>query len=282
MNMKSLVTTMLLCGFGISAWGQTQYSIRCSGLADGITGGVTYRSTNYTGSVTDDALDLEALLPMHVSGYNGSIVSVDDVARTINVAYDQRYTATAVLWDGNGDVANTKVPAGRIPAMVKASNDDILAFSDWRYSRDDVGRNMFHLGYQVDIEMRRSKDGGQTWSPAIIAADGDGSEVRQTAGYGDASVMADAESGRVLLMCVNAESKNRFTRFVSEDYGETWSAPTNIAADIAPLAPGCVFFTSGKMVQSRDFKKQGASHRRIYAPSVAARLTTCSIPMTSA
>lgn len=266
MNMKSLFIASLLCGFSMGTQAQTQYSIRCSGLADGVTGGVTYRSTNYRGSVTDDALDREALLPMHVSGYNGSIESVDDATLTINVAYNQRYTSTSVLWNGNGDVANTKVPAGRIPAMVKASNGDILAFSDWRYSRDDVGRNMFHLGYQVDIEMRRSKDGGQTWSPAIIAADGDGSDVRQTAGYGDASVMADAESGRVLLMCVNAENTNRFTRFVSEDFGETWSAPTNIAADIAPLAPGCVFFTSGKMVQSRDFKKRGASYRRIYAP----------------
>lgn len=266
MKTTSLLFLSLLFGSCISAWGQTTYTIRCTGLAGDKTGGVTYRCTNHTERLTDETLDRNALLPMHVSGYNGSIVGIDDETRTIHVAYDQRITATSVLWDGNGDVSNTIVPAGRIPAMVMASNGDILAFADWRYSRDDVGRNLFKIGYQVDIEMRRSKDGGQSWSPAIIAADGDGTDVRETAGYGDASIMADAESGRVLLMCVNAESTNRFVRFTSEDYGETWSGPTNIAADIAPLAPGCVFFTSGKMVQSRDFKKRGASHRRLYAP----------------
>ena len=51
----------------------------------------------------------------------------------------------------------------RIPAIIKAPNNDLLAFCEGRVnSSSDFGN--------IDIVMKRSSDNGNTWSPIYIVA----------------------------------------------------------------------------------------------------------------
>lgn len=259
-------------GDGNSNWAFCkQYTVSYTGLQNAEEGGITYSRANYTGTemLLPSPIDESALIAMHVSGYNGA-VSVDEANKTITVTYDQNNTETSVLWPGNG--GNTNLPSARIPAIVKAYNGDLLAFSDWRYSRDDIGRNG-HL----DIEMRRSSDNGVTWSPLQIVANGTGVAGAPDCAYGDAAVLADHEKGDVLLMCAagsvrssdsNRSNPTRVARFVSHDNGQTWSGPEDMTAQFYGLITdgNAMFNTSGKLLQSKIIKKEGASHYRIYSP----------------
>lgn len=244
------------------------YTINCTGLAAGKTGGVCYNRVNYTGTLREGGLDTSALIAMHVSGYNGT-VTVNTEAKTINVAYSSAAEATNVLWDDNDN--NVNLPAPRIPAIVK-SGDYLLAFSDWRYNRNDIGRG--DMNGHIDIEVRRSNDGGQTWSPAIIAADGDGVLNSNEAGFGDAAVVADAESNNVLMLAAaghvtytSASRSNliRVGKFTSADNGATWtkSDATDAIYGLLPTSVTRIFATSGKILQG-TFKKSGSQYRRIY------------------
>ena len=82
----------------------------------------------------------------------------------------------------------------RIPAIAKAPNGDLIAFSDWRPCGRDIGFG------KVDIMTRISSDNGQTWSKAhkVLVGTGKGDD----AGFGDACVVADRLKNELLLVCV--------------------------------------------------------------------------------
>lgn len=249
------------------------YTISYTGLKESEVGGVTYNRVNYTGATLAFAgdLDTEALIAMHVSGYNGT-VSVDHDNKTITVSYSSEATAGPTLWPDNNN--SSKLPAARIPAIVK-SQDYILAFSDWRYNRNDIGRG--DNGKRIDIEMRRSHDNGQTWEPAIIVAQGTGNTADgYAAAFGDAAVVADRESGKVLMMAAAGNTTDftgstrtnpiKIGKFVSSDNGATWqkSEVTTTFYDLLPQSVTKIFVTSGKMLQG-SVKKANAENYRIYA-----------------
>src|SRR3954469_10212958 len=56
----------------------------------------------------------------------------------------------------------------RIPAVVHATNGDVLAFAEGRVA--DCGDDG-----DIDIVLRRSTDGGKTWGPLQVVSDGNGS-----------------------------------------------------------------------------------------------------------
>lgn len=89
----------------------------------------------------------------------------------------------------------------------------------------------------MDIHLRRSEDNGLTWGPESKILNGSGSG--DTAGYGDAAVVADSESDKVRLVCVTGDvkfadsgtwwrPKMRIATILSEDNGRTWSKPVDI------------------------------------------------------
>ncbi|MDR3999729.1 MAG: sialidase family protein, partial [Hallella sp.] len=162
----------------------------------------------------------------------------------------------------------------RIPAMTITRDGGVIAMVDYRHNFSDIGWNSGGT-YRLDILMRRSDDGGRTWSPINTVVEG-----RKDFGYGDPSVVADRDSAGLILMqavsgnvpYVHATAKNpqHAMFFRSTDGGKTWDkghdvAPSiyNLYRDEQPLTQEKGFFlTSGKITQSRIIKKD--KYYRLY------------------
>lgn len=82
--------------------------------------------------------------------------------------------------------------AYRIPAIVKAPDGSLLAFAEARkYNLDDPG-----FGNQdIDLVLRRSTDGGRTWSPMAVVEDPD--ELWSAA---NPATVLDRANGRIWLL----------------------------------------------------------------------------------
>lgn len=186
------------------------------------------------------------------------------------MAWTTAWAQEKVLW--NGHAAEKNEPSSRIPAIICSADGTLLAFSDVRTCRNDIGYG------EVDIQMRRSTDKGMTWSPAVTVADGTGVKGADDCGYGDASVVADnGGSGRVLMMCAAGnvvftqstnEKRIHIARFRSEDNGVSWSEATDVTDyfyDLLPPTAKGIFFTSGKITQSRYYRRPGSLYNRLYA-----------------
>lgn len=186
----------------------------------------------------------------------------------------------------------------RIPAIVKTS-DGVICFGDRRYAGGDVGQNKTDFtinlswgsietpwsngtnGNRIDLMMRKSYDGGKTWT-------GDKRIVKgtDTYGYGDIAVVADWENPEnILIMCAAGEesfhtSHGKYTilfwtspasflgthRITSNNAGKTWTdhgAVTDAIYSVVGSDCDGAFFSSGKIYQSKTLKV--GSHYRLYA-----------------
>lgn len=121
----------------------------------------------------------------------------------------------------------------RIPALVRTPEGSLLAFAEGRrHSANDTG--------DIDLVLRRSADGGRTWSPLERVWD-DGAHV-----CGNPAPVVDPATGRVLLLaCWNdghdTESRintrtsrhgRRIFLLASGDDGRSWSAPREITSQV--------------------------------------------------
>ena len=86
----------------------------------------------------------------------------------------------------------------RIPAIVECKSGKLIAFTDHRYHNRDIGG-----GRHLDIVMKTSTDKGATWSSPeqMVAKGGNGIATSFDCAHGDAAVVVDRKSGRILLMC---------------------------------------------------------------------------------
>lgn len=141
----------------------------------------------------------------------------------------------------------------RIPALVQTATGVLIAVAD---ARRKSGRD---LPNDIALVMRRSLDGGRTWSPAKILR-----EV-QSGGVGDASLLLDRKTGRV--WCFHAygppgigtfESKPGTTTgpttmqlhaIYSDDQGVTWSPPRDLTPKFKDPRWMGLFATSGTNIQ---------------------------------
>lgn len=130
----------------------------------------------------------------------------------------------------------------RIPALAVAPGGTVLALCEGRRdSRADSG--------QIDLLLRRSADGGRTWSPPAVLV----SEPGMTCG--NPCPVVDHRSGTVWLpFCKNladgpeamiCEGKAPRTVWLtrSADDGATWAAPCQITA--ATKAPSWTWYATG-------------------------------------
>ena len=101
----------------------------------------------------------------------------------------------------------------RIPALVQATNGDLLAICEGRRDGDvDHGK--------IDLVLKRSSDGGKTWGNLqVIYGEAD------TITIGNPVPIVDRQSGSIhLLFCKNNRAAVMITH--SHDNGNTWSPPT--------------------------------------------------------
>lgn len=177
-------------------------------------------------------------------------------------------------------------PAGaipyRIPAITRAHNGDIIAVADYRHSRADIG--MVNNG-RIDLHARISKDHGQTWGEVFPIVEGKGANSPDfmNVAFGDPCIAADSESDRVIVMSCGGnvsfpngtrDNHQNIARFYSNDNGQTWSEPVDIAESIysqfdeSPFGPiKAMFVGSGKISQSRTIKV--GDYYRLYCAVLA-------------
>lgn len=181
----------------------------------------------------------------------------------------------------------------RIPSIARAMNGDIIAMYDLRYNEADIGyydRGFYH--YRIDLVMKVSKDGGQTWGEEQTAAAGDNSD-RFRAAFGDAAMVADRESNLVLVLAAagntgfgSAVKMARFYLRLNETTGEWESGYLNARGNFVKGKPQDItdymlglktkgglspqvysaFCGSGRMTQSRIYKKD--KYYRVYFTAI--------------
>ena len=174
--------------------------------------------------------------------------------------------------------ANDTIPY-RIPALAVLEGNKLLALTDYRLCKSDIGFG------RVDIHGRFSNDGGKSWEEPVVLIEGSGISKAVDCGFGDAAIVADRDSDDVLVVLVCGETvywhetttrqnPNRIAMLHSSDNGKTWSPWVEMTEQIYSLfdesSHGCVqscFIASGKICQSRKIKV--GSHYRIYAAMCA-------------
>jgi sialidase-1 len=128
----------------------------------------------------------------------------------------------------------------RIPAIIKAPNNYLLAFAEARKQ----GCNDFG---DIDLVMKTSADKGKTWSALKIVVDNDLLKAGNPAPVAD---LLDPKypGGKIFLLYNTATTSEGDARkgigvreiwyIASTDNGRTWSEPTNITTSVhKPLAP---------------------------------------------
>lgn len=179
----------------------------------------------------------------------------------------------------------------RIPAIAYIpagpAEGRIFAVNDFRPCGSDIGYG------EVDLHISSSTDGGYNWTFPADPVDADGNHVadgdgkgtpatsneNRDCGFGDPSIVADRETGELLMMGVSGRVPiGQATRAIpqglaiwhSSDGGDTWTPWRDITEDILTMldnncqygAVDGLFFTAGRMVQSRYVKV--GSHYRVY------------------
>lgn len=155
----------------------------------------------------------------------------------------------------------------RIPALIQAKDGSLIAVSDYRPCRTDVG------GGEIDIVAKRSSDNGKTWSGETTLVKGGGQNVPFDVAHGDAAVVCDRKTGEMLMMCASGnvwywtstlDNPNRVGRYYSKD-GIHWTGE-EVTSQIYGLMNGAVhklFFSSGRICQSARIK--AGKNYRIYS-----------------
>ncbi|MGN0329672.1 MAG: S-layer homology domain-containing protein [Kineothrix sp.] len=171
-----------------------------------------------------------------------------------------RLEGSMYLWKGH--------PASdyfRIPAIAAANNGDLLAVTDIRYdSNSDLGNK------QIDIAVKKSVDNGTAWSAETNLTQG---HSRQGYGFGDAGLVADRDSDKVLILCATGtrgfwdstrDNPLMVSSILSENNGDSFSAPEDLTSSIYGLKDDWIslFVASGRIMQSRYIKT--GEHYRIY------------------
>lgn len=108
----------------------------------------------------------------------------------------------------------------RIPAIVTTNKGTLLVFCEGRKNnRNDHGN--------LDMLMRRSTDGGKTWTPTqLVYEEGGDTDVT----IGNACPVVDVETGTIWLPFTRDNDDVLITS--SDDDGKTWSKPTDITRHV--------------------------------------------------
>ena len=108
----------------------------------------------------------------------------------------------------------------RIPALVRTTKDTLLAFSEGR-------KNNRRNHGDLDLVLRRSRDGGRTWSrQQLVYEEGGAAEVT----IGNPAPVVDQDTGVIWLPFCRDNDRVLMTH--SNDDGLTWTPPIDITDDV--------------------------------------------------
>ena len=182
--------------------------------------GATVSSTATLGAVLDAAVTGIAYQVEGQTAQNLDLTSVGDPAdRGAMVFNVQSYP---FLPRDNGSRVY------RIPAMIVADDGSIVVAADKRYDRyDDIGNS-----HVIDIVVRRSTDGGKTWSAPLVIAKGENTTANggedSRCGFGDPSLVKGKDGKLYCLFAAGNEGyfkgQKGMCMSVSTDNGVTWSS----------------------------------------------------------
>ncbi|GAA3523792.1 exo-alpha-sialidase [Amycolatopsis ultiminotia] len=130
----------------------------------------------------------------------------------------------------------------RIPAIVHSASGTLLAFAEGR--RDNCGDTG-----DIDLVLKRSTDGGSTWSPLQVVNRGGGDT------HGNPVPIVDTATGRIVLITTYNKGRDDDQACdvpcpraphsqYSDDDGRTWSGPVDISAQ-AKLPEWDSWYASG-------------------------------------
>lgn len=145
-------------------------------------------------------------------------------------------TAGSITMAGATQVTICSATAGgdvyRIPSIITLADSTMLVFAELRH-------NSWRDKAYTDVVVRRSSDGGKTWSAATNLTESvNGGDYA----YMDPSPIYDPKTGNILLFCsrwnkldTNVKNNRAFLT-TSSDGGNTWSIPSDVSDKI--LAEG--------------------------------------------
>lgn len=192
--------------------------------------------------------DIDILLPgVATTGHDTYLYITADVSRKATIGDSLDAAVTAIMADGNEVSVDGDPPYSqriyevqsfmampdtygshcyRIPAMTVARNGDLVAACDKRFdSGGDAG------SHRIDIIVRRSTDGGRSWTEPQTIAEGRGTGDFDF-GFGDPALVT-TQSGRIICMtCAGNKgfwSGQRTAAIImSDDGGRTWTDPRSL------------------------------------------------------
>jgi len=147
----------------------------------------------------------------------------------------------------------------RIPAIETAADGSLVAFAEARkHNRSDPGFDK----QDIDLVLKRSTDGGKTWSPMKVIEDP--GELWSAA---NPATLVDRDTGRMWVFYLRSkpgrssvtsrpgtDDMQTLAR-TSDDHGATWSEPidlTSIARDMADPQWAVSVVGPGGMIQDRN------------------------------
>jgi len=142
-----------------------------------------------------------------------------------------------------------RVNVFRIPSLLTLPSGVTLTFAEARPRLHDHG--------VINLAMRRSTDGGVSWSPARVIVEGAMIGAARSATVGNPTAVYDSHTGTIwLLLCSNHADdcewmiharEGRDTRRVwltsSPDLGETWAKPHEITSSVK--LPSWTWYATG-------------------------------------
>ncbi|MBR6031226.1 MAG: exo-alpha-sialidase [Bacteroidaceae bacterium] len=182
--------------------------------------GATVSSTATLGAVLDAAVTGIAYQVEGQTAQNLDLTSVGDPADRGAMVFNVR--SYPFLPRDNGSRVY------RIPAMIVAEDGSIVVAADKRYDRyDDIGNS-----HVIDIVVRRSTDGGKTWSAPLVIAKGENTTANggedSRCGFGDPSLVKGKDGKLYCLFAAGNEGyfkgQKGMCMSVSTDNGVTWSS----------------------------------------------------------
>ena len=248
---------------GLALWGPSgwMHNAYVAPDANGVVTIDSFSAPDFNGGI-DINLKMNADAVGDVIRIDVQEVVVDGVSVEITQDKDYPYFPGIIVNTG-GDVVNVRgsnvtVASFRIPALVTSNSGTLISAYDVRY--DHAG----DLQADIDVGVKRSTDGGKTWSPLIIAMDmgiyGYEAEVaagtmtekkaHQNNGIGDPCLLVDKNTGRIFCFALWAHGHEagrilswsstgydindtgQFMMVYSDDDGVTWSDPINITRQI--------------------------------------------------